>query len=131
MWYLAEVITAEKPKKGRRVFVCESSNVLIEATSANRAYGEAMRWGLKNTSGPSCAMRLLGVLHLTWIGTEIGHGTDLDGDIFRKKEVWRKRRGLIPRRKDLAAIRWEAERHTPLGRLLRPQQIENLRRIIE
>ncbi len=130
MWYLAEIITAEKPKKGRRVFVCESSNVLIEETSAYKAYAEAMRWGLQYTSGPSCPMRLLGVAHLTTLAPTIGPGTDIVGDIYRRRDVWRRRRSLIPRIKGLAAIRWEDRRHTPLRRLLRPEQVKNLRRIM-
>jgi hypothetical protein len=75
-------------------------------------------------------MRLLGVSHLTDIGDELGDGTEICGRFFEVRSVWDRVGELIPPSTELGAIRWEAGRDTPLGELLSPEQVAQLKRAL-
>ncbi len=117
MWYLAEILFAEPQQPDRTEYQCESCDVLLRADDATEAYQKAVAWGLANAASPPSAMRLLGVSHLTVIGNELGHGTEICGRFFDVQSVWDQVGELIPPSSELGAIRWEAGRDTPLGEL--------------
>jgi hypothetical protein len=73
-------------------------------------------------------MRLLGVSHLTTIGEELGDGTEISGRFFQARSVWDRLDELIPQPTQLGAIRWEEGRDEPLGELLSPEQVAQLKR---
>jgi hypothetical protein len=128
MWYLAEVLLAEPKRRDRRIYLCESCNVLFQAAVAKEAYRKAVSWGRAYESESSSGVRFLGVAHLSTIGEELGDGVDICGRFFQKRDVWARKPELIPAQSQLAAIRWERNRDTPVGELLSPRQVQLIRR---
>jgi hypothetical protein len=128
VWYLAELLFAEPPRPGRADDQCESCNVVFQAPDAAQAYRKAVAWGLSYAADPPSRMRLLGVSHLTTVGEELGDGTEIGGRSFQAAQVWERVSELVPPPEQLKAIRWEQARDTPLGELLGPDQVAQLRR---
>lgn len=128
MWYLAELLFAEPLQPDHPDCQCESSNVLFEAGSAIEAYRKAVSWGLAYAAEPPAGMRLLGVSHLTTVGDELGDGTEVCGRLFSAQAVWDRIGELIPPPERLKAIQWERGEDTPIGELLSPEQLSQLRR---
>ncbi|MEX0268811.1 hypothetical protein AB3R30_06705 [Leptolyngbyaceae cyanobacterium UHCC 1019] len=44
MWYLAEILFAQPRQADRRMYACESCNVLLQVISAAEAYDKAQAW---------------------------------------------------------------------------------------
>jgi hypothetical protein len=128
VWYLAEILLAEPPLPDRTECQCESCDVVLQADDAAQAYHKAVAWGLTYASEPPSAMRLLGVSRLTTIGEELGDGTEICGRFFEVQSVWDRVGEYIPTPNQLGAILWEAGRDTPLGELLSPKQVAQLKR---
>ena len=128
MWYLAELLFAELPQPDRADCQCESCNVVFRARSAVEAYRKAVAWGLAYAAEPPAGMRLLGVAHLTTVGEELGDGTEVCGRFFQAPAVWDRVDELVPPPGQLKAIEWERGRDTPLGELLSPEQVAQLKR---
>jgi hypothetical protein len=128
VWYLAEILFAEPPRPGRAEDQGEASDVVLRAADAAEAYRRAVAWGLARAAEPPAAMRLLRVSHLTSIGEELGDGTEIGGRFFRDRSVWDQIGELIPPPDQLEAVRWEQGRDRPLGELLSPERVAQLRR---
>jgi hypothetical protein len=128
VWYLAEILFAEPPQPDCTEYQCESCDVVLQAADATQAYQKAVAWGLTYADEPPSAMRLLGVSHLTTIGGELSDGTEICGRFFEVQAVWDRVGEYIPPSDQLAAIRWEAGRDTPVGELLSPEQVAQLKR---
>ncbi|AWM36227.1 hypothetical protein GobsT_59920 [Gemmata obscuriglobus] len=129
MWYLAELLFAEPPRPDRADYRCEASNVVFDATDATEAYRKAVAWGLAYAAEPPAGMRLVGVSHLTTIGRELGDGTEVCGRFFQATGVWAADGGLVPPPGQLRAIQWERGQDVPIGELLSPDQITQLRQV--
>jgi hypothetical protein len=129
VWYLAELLLAEPPQADRAEYQCESCNVLFQAVDAEAAYRRAVAWGRAYAAEPPACMRLLGVSRLTTVGEELGDGTEVCGQSFQASSVWERVGELVPPPEQLQAIRWERGRDTPLGELLSPEQVAQLRRV--
>jgi hypothetical protein len=129
MWYLAELLFAEPPQPGRTEFQCEESNVVFRAASAVEAYRKAVAWGLAYAAEPPTGMRLLGVSHLTTIGEELDDGTEICGRFFQAPAVWDRLGEMVSPPELLKAIQWERGQDTPVGELLSPEQVTQLRRV--
>ena len=102
--------------------------MVFQGPDAAEAYRKAIAGGLAYAAEPPAGMRLLGVSHLTTIGEELGDGTEICGRFFQAKDVWARAGELVPAAGQLKAIRWERGRDTPLGELLSPEQLAQLRR---
>lgn len=127
MWYLAEILFAQPKRRGRRMYVCDSCNVLFEAKTAKEAYRKALAWAKAPTAGAHGNLKLLGVSHLSSIGEERKEGVDICGRFFQKRDVWDKIADLVPARDELRAILLERNWHTPAGQLMTPYQMRMLR----
>lgn len=128
MWYLAEILFAEPSRADRDACQCESCNVVLCAASAVEAYRRAISWGMDRAAQPPAAMRLLGVSHLTSIGEELGDGIEICGRFFEAPRVWDRADEIVPPPHQLKAIQWERGSNTPIGKLLSPEQIAQLKR---
>ena len=71
MWYLAEILLAERPQAGLSDFHCEACNVVFQAEDSDEAYRKALGWGQAYASETSATMQVLGVSHLTTIGEKL------------------------------------------------------------
>ncbi len=128
MWYLAEILLAERQEADRQSYQCESCNVLFEAITATDAYRKAVAWGQEYEAEPPAGMQLVGVSHLTIIGEELGDGVEICGRFFETPDLWNRLAELVPPPRSLKAILWEANHDTPVAELLGPEQISQLRR---
>jgi hypothetical protein len=128
MWYLAELMFAEAPQLGRAEYQCESCNVVFQASDAAEAHRKAIDWGLSYAAEPPGVMRLLGVSHLTTVGKELGDGTEICGRFFEAPAVWDRVEEFVPPPGQLKAVLWEQGRDVPIGELLSPMQVAQLRR---
>jgi hypothetical protein len=128
VWYLAELLFAEPPLPDRAKYQCESSNVLFQAETAVEAYRKAVAWGVAYAAEPPAGMRLLGVAHLSTVGEELGDGTEICGRFFQAPAVWESSSGMVPPTGQFKAVQWEQGRNVPLGELLSPEQIAQVRR---
>ena len=120
-WYFTELIFAQKQSKKRKMYFCETSVVLIRAESAQDAYDKSIAWGddyLK--SGASFEVELLGVARLDEIfDSRIGHGTEITGATFFRKEPWSRKKKLIPPKSKLQAFMFEENAQKPFGEVLK------------
>lgn len=128
MWYLAEILMAEPKRSGRRMYLCESCNVLFQAASAAEALRKANAWGRAYQDESPGGLRFLGVAHLSDVGEELGEGVDICGRFFLKNDVWGRTRNLIPPARELKAVRIERNSDTPLGEMMTEHQRRLLRR---
>ena len=130
MWYLAEILFAEPGQTNRQAYQCESCNVVFDAASAADAYRKAVAWGQNYAAEPPAGMEFLGVSHLTTIGDRLGDGVEICGRFFESPDVWDRATELVPPPESLKAVLWEQNQVTPLGALLAPEQIAQLKRIV-
>jgi hypothetical protein len=128
MWYLAEILFAEHRQADCHVYQCESCNVVFEAATAPDAYRKAVAWGQEYAAESLTRMRFLGISHLTSIGEELGDGVEICGRFFEAPDVWDRVAEFVPLPESLKAVVWEGNRHTPIGELLTPEQIAQLKR---
>ena len=129
MWYLAEILFADPREDGRRVFFCESCDVLFQAPTAEAAFLKAMDWGRSHSGESIAAMELLGVAHLTLIGEQLGDGVEICGRFFRKRDVWDRVDRLIPPTERLKSVVWERDKDTPIGELLGKTGVQLAKRV--
>jgi hypothetical protein len=128
VWYLAEILFAEPPLAGRTEHQCEACNVVFQATNAAEAYHKAVAWGQAYAAEPPAGMRLLGVSHLTTVGEELRDGTEIGGRFFQATAPWERIGEFVPPPDQLKAVQWEGGRNTPLGELLDPEKVAQLKR---
>ena len=128
VWYLAEILFAEPPMSDPIEYQCESCDVVLRAHDAVQAYRKAIAWGVSHAEESPSAMRMLGVSQLTTIGDEPGDGTEVCGRSFAVPSVWERVGIYIPPSNRLEAVRGEAGSDMPLGELLSPEQVAQLRR---
>jgi hypothetical protein len=124
MWYVAVVMMTQPRKQGRRRYLCETCNVLLNAPNAGDAFRKAVDWGLQNESESMYGLKFLGITVLEEIGDEIGDGVEISGRVFQKLDVWNRRARIVPQPEELQAIRIAQNMNTPLGELLSPHQIQ-------
>jgi hypothetical protein len=127
MWYLAEILFAEPKRANRRMYMCESCNVIFQSNSAKEAYDKALIWGKKYIADASGRLQLLGVSDLTSIDEEIGEGVEICGRYFQKLDVWDRVDKLIPLQEQLSGVQWETS-DKPIGEMLDPHQLYLLKR---
>jgi hypothetical protein len=124
MWYIAEILFAQPKQADRRMYLCESCNVLFRAENGEEAYRKATAWGAEHEADSN--LRLLGVSHMSSIGEELAEGVDIAGRFFHKRDVWDRQDKLIPSPEELKAIHLEQNMHTPLGDLMTSRQVRML-----
>jgi hypothetical protein len=127
MWYLAEILFAEPKRANRRMYLCESCNVIFQSDSAEEAYEKALIWGQNYIADEPEKLQLLGVAHLTSIDEEIGEGVEICGRYFQKLDIWDRVENLIPAQEQLAAIQWETS-DKPIGEMFDSHQIYLLKK---
>jgi hypothetical protein len=106
VWYLAEILFAEPPRRDDAEYRCESCNVVLRADDAAQAYQKAIAWGAAYSAESASTSKLLGVAHLTSIGEELSDGVEICGRFFEAPAVWERVDEYIPPPEQLAAIRW-------------------------
>ena len=117
MWYVADLLFAQRPTEGRP-FVCETCLVLLNAESARKAYDKAMQWGEDHVQGET-GFEFVGIQHLYSLEEERpADGSEIGGHFFESEDIWEKRVELIPEIDDIPIIRFEDNPKTPIGELV-------------
>jgi|SRR4029453_9262503 hypothetical protein len=119
MWYFAEIVFAEPKAEGRRMYACETSEVLLRAGSANEAYSKAWSWAERRLQEATGQQQIVGVARLfPTLDEEISDGMELGGFILQKRDIWENREKLIPPKERLSAFLFESRANAPLGEVL-------------
>lgn len=129
MWYLAEVLLAQPRSAARRMYFCESCNVVIQAETAIAAYRKSAAWGRTHQRN-SCGLKFLGIAHLTTIGEELADGVEICGRFFEKRDIWARKGQLIPAPAELKAVQWERRRNVPIRKLLKGAPLRQFKRAV-
>lgn len=129
MWYVAHLLFAQEPKKGRRRLKCESCRVLFRAPSALKCYDRALAWAkIHERDG---LFQFVGVQHISPLDdARPGDGSEIGGSFYDAFDVWQRLKSLIPEKRDIPIIRLEGHRRTPVGKLMTPKQKRDLREIL-
>jgi hypothetical protein len=129
MWYVVNLIFAQKPKNERRRVMCETCRVLLQASSASECYDRGLEWGKKHKHN---GFHLLGIENILSLDEKRpSDGDEIGGHFYHAFDIWKKRKNIIPRKKDIPAIMWETHRNTPIGDLLSTQEQNNIIEIFE
>jgi hypothetical protein len=116
-WYLVWLLFAQSPKKGKRFVMCETCHVLFKAKSALEAFDKGVVWA--NAYEKNSNFHFVGVEHLVDVRSKkIVDGTEIDGSFFKIKDVWERKKELIPDKYEINTIKCEANPNTPIGELM-------------
>ena len=128
MWYVAHLLFAQRPEKGRRRVLCESCQVLLRASSALRCYDRALTWGRRHEKEGN--FRLVGVQHIKPLDDEVpGDGSEIGGRFYNALDVWKRVQKHVPKKCDIPVIMWESHKTTPVGKMMTADQKRIARRM--
>lgn len=127
MSYLLFAATKPEPEGE---YVCETCNVLLEATTAEQAYKAAELWAKDHEHEN---MRFVGVEELIYIQDDRpGHGDEIAGSLFDEENIWSRVLEFIPKKDKLNAIKFESsDANKPIGELIDDQMEKRLKRIFD
>lgn len=130
MWYMSYLLFAAIYPESEGEYVCETCNVLLEATNAEKAYKAAELWA-KNRESEN--MRFVGVEELSYIQDDRpGHGDEIAGSFFDEQDIWSRVSEFIPDKNKLNAIRFEgSDANTPIEELIDNQMKNRLKRAFD
>lgn len=118
-WYVAQLLFAQVPVKNRKMYMCETSTILIQAENASEAYDKTNLWGINHVSESIYHIELVGITGLKDIEEEtISDGTEIYGSLFVMKEIWKRKDIVIPAKDELSAFMLENNRNIPIEELL-------------
>jgi hypothetical protein len=121
MWYVAHLLFAQKPKKGKRRALCESCEILLRTSSALKCYNRALVWAKRHEQEGT--FNFVGVQHIKPLDDERpDDGSEIGGDFFDAYDVWQRVKTLIPRKDEIPIVRLETHKNTPIGKLMTPKQ---------
>jgi hypothetical protein len=128
MWYRADLLFAQLPKKGKQNVKCETCNVLFEASTATEVYDKAVCWAASHTE--DSLFHFVGVEHITSLGEfQPGDGTEIGGTFFDDENVWERKEELIPEKSKIQAMIWEQNIDVPIGELMTEKQKQDMKEI--
>jgi hypothetical protein len=116
-WYFVSLLFAQSQKKEKRFVMCETCNVLFRAESALEAYDKSVVWAKDYEKDSN--FHFVGVEHLVDVRSKkIVDGTEIDGSFFKIKDVWKRKKELIPNKYEINTIKCEVNPNTPIGELM-------------
>ena len=126
MWYVANILFAQRTEGDQSEVLCEDCDVLFEAETAVEAYGKASTWADEYTR--EGAFEFLGVLNVYNLDDERpGDGVEVGGRFFYDRDPWGTR--AVPDMNEIMTIRGEAEPDATVGELASDETIRNMKRI--
>ena len=129
MWYVVDILFAQKSDSGSDVVQCESCNVMFEAPSALIAYEKAEKWGAEHEKDN--AFKYVGIHHLWRLDCDTpGEGTEVGGSFFEEEYFWHRIDDFIPDKTEIPTIKLEANSNTPIGELMSDEQKRRLRKVL-
>ena len=105
MWYMSYLLFAAIQPESGGEYVCETCNVLLEATNAEEAFKAAELWAKDNETEN---MRFVGIEELSYVQSDRpGHGDEIAGSFFDELDIWLRVSEFIPNKNKLNAIKFE------------------------
>jgi hypothetical protein len=130
MYYVVELLYAQRPEKGRRRVLCESCHVILSAASAVKCYDRALKWAKRYEKEGS--FEFVGVQWIRSLDTETLHeGLEIGGRFFNAYDVWDRLDKFIPKKNEIPAILWELKADKPIGELMTSSELRTLRRVFK
>ena len=128
MWYVVDMLFAQRTK-GKRVRVkCEVCNVLFEAPSALDACRKAMLWADEHSR--DAGFYLVGIQHVRALDEECpGDGTEIGGHFFDEDDPWGRKDQIIPDLNEIPTVKFEANPNTPIKDLVSQSKIEKIKQV--
>ena len=113
MWYVVEIIFAEKPTEPQESTICESCDVLFEAASTLEACDKAKIWADEHIIDSK--LHFLGISR-AWDLEEKrpDDGSEIAGEFYEENDPWGRKDELIPHMSELDAIKWEQAADIPV-----------------
>jgi hypothetical protein len=132
VWYLASILFAQPPQPHGRAVLCETSQFLIEADSADRAHEKARDWGERRRA-ETPGFDFVGIQQLKPLLRDgpPQDGDEIDGRVYESEDVWSRLTELIPHKERLAAIFLEENPGAKLGDVLSQDERSLVLRILE
>ena len=130
MWYLGYLLFATIESDSEEEYVCETCNVLFEAVTAEEALQAAELWAKGYETETK---KFVGIEEIRYIQDDRPkHGDEIAGSIFNEKDIWSRVLDFIPKKTELAAIRWEGEEaNIPIENQLSEKEVNNLKKILD
>lgn len=132
MWYLASVLFAQPPRAPGVAVLCETSQFLVEADNAAKAYEKARAWGERRRAQVT-GFDVVGVQQLKPLQGygPPGDGDEIDGRVYESDDVWSRVSELIPSKEKLAAVFLEQNPGAQLSDVLSQDERSLVLRILE
>jgi hypothetical protein len=129
MWYVVDILFARKSAGGSDTAQCESCNVLFQAPSALIAYEKAEKWGAEHEKNSD--FKYAGIHNLWDLDCDTPReGTEVGGSFFEENYFWHRINDFIPDKNEIAVIKLETNRNTPVGELISDEMKERIRKVL-
>ena len=132
MWYVVDILFAQKPESDTETVLCESCHVLFNCESALKACARAKEWAKDyEVSEGNSGFYYVGISHLWGLlsNDQPKDGDEIGGDIFEKENVWGRVSELIPDPNEIPTVRFEENSATPIKHLINNEKVDLLKKI--
>ena len=130
MWYIVNILFAQKPSSGSQKVQCESCNVLFNCKSAVKAYAKAKDWAKGHEE--DAGFHYVGIRHLWDLGEhQPTDGDEIEGSFFEEDDLWERVEEFIPNLNEIPIIKFEKNPDTPLKDLVSKEKIYHLKKIFK
>jgi hypothetical protein len=128
MWYVVDMLFAQKPTSYRAKLKCEVCNVLFEAASALDACRKAQPWADEHSRDGG--FFLVGIQHVRSLLDPPGDGVEIGGSFFDEIDPWGRKAELIPDLNEIPTIKFEQNPEKPVGELISDETKKQLREVL-
>ncbi len=126
-WYVADLLFAQRSDGESKTVLCESSQVLFEAPTAEAAYDKALAWARQHEQ--DSAFRFVGVMQIHSLDSAPCDGCEIGGEFFEESGVWERVAEFVPPKEEIPVIILERDSDTPVGELISEETKAVLRRL--
>jgi hypothetical protein len=126
-WYVVDLLFAQLPEEGSTTVLCESSQVLFQAPTAEAAYDRGVEWARGHEQEAPFAF--VGVRHVYSLDDPPGDGCEVGGHFFEEMGVWEQPDRFIPAREEIPIIQLESRPDEPVESLMSDETKAKMRKI--
>jgi|GEM_PF-6842807 len=130
MWYVVDILFAQKAESDTDTVYCESCHVLFNCNSALEACAKAKEWSKGHEE--DAGFYFVGIRHLWNLLSDDPpkDGDEIGGDIFEKENVWGRISELIPDPNEIPIVKFEENPNTPFRYLVSDEKIDDIKKIM-
>jgi hypothetical protein len=128
MWYIVDLLFAQKPEIGNINVQCESCNVLFQADSGIHACSKAQKWAKNHEKDNN--YRFAGISNVWKLKeTQPKDGDEIAGTFYEEANFWERLKEFIPNTNDIPAIKLEENPDKLIKELVSKDKINSLKKI--